>query len=418
MRLGTGCVAFGVAVIWLASAPALSLGDNWPRFLGAGGLSATAETGLPTTWSATQNVKWKVALPGPGMSSPIVWGGKILLTQALDPGGRERALLCFDRKDGRELWRHVTLFEGKESTFDGEPHYCSASPVTDGQRVVASFASAGIVCTDMNGKLLWRRDLGKAEQIWGTASSPIIHGNLVILNFGPDEGTALVALDKRTGRDVWRVKIGGYYGTKPEEWIGSWSTPVVVKVAGREELIMTWPEFVKAYDPTTGKELWSCEGMGRLVYTSPLANSEVVLGLSGYGGPTMAVRPGGSGDVTTTHRLWRDEKGAQRIGSGVILGEHVYYPTEAGIVNCVEWKTGKVVWSERVTQQTWGSLVLAEGRLYMTSRRGETVVLAAKPVFEVLARNDISEKVTGSMAVSGGELFLRSDKGLWCIGSK
>ena len=239
------------------------------------------------------------------------------------------------------------------------------------------------------------------------------------MNFGPGERTFLLAVDKKTGQDVWKAEEpGGKFGDKGgAEWIGSWSTPVVARLKDRTELIMTWPGAVKAYDPRTGQILWTCQGLGRLVYTSPLVGPEAIVAMSGFSGPALAVRPGGAGDVTETHRLWRTPSSPQRIGSGVIVGEHVYMVNEPGTFQCIEWKTGKILCTERIGGGVWGSLVHADGRLYVTNLEGETLVLAAKPSLEVLARNPLKERTLASIAVSDRAIFLRTYKHLWCIQS-
>jgi outer membrane protein assembly factor BamB len=413
MRKHLVCLVLASAIACAAFA------DHWPSWRGADFSGRSRETNLPTTWSATEHVRWKVPLPGPGMSSPIVWGDRIFLTQALDRAGHERALLCFDRASGKELWREVVPYADTESTYQGDPHFCSASPVTDGTSVVASFGSAGVICTDLSGKRLWHRDLGKCEQIWGNAASPVLYENLVILNFGPGERTFLIALDRRTGKDVWRVEIpDGRYGKSPEEWIGSWSTPVVARGGGSgDELIMTWPGAVVAYNPNNGAELWRCGGLGKLVYTSPLVTPDLIVAMSGFGGPALAVRRGGAkGDVTATHRLWREERSPQRIGSGVIVGEHVFILNDGGTLQCVEVKTGRTLWNERIGLGTWGSTSYAEGKLYVINKQGETTVLAAKPELEVLSRNVLAEQARSSPAFSNGEIFIRTYSHLWCIG--
>ena len=406
-----------MALATIVCSPAAA--DDWPQWRGPLGIGVSKERNLPLTWSAAENVRWKAPLPGPGMSSPIVWKDRVFLTQSLDKEGTKRALICFDRTDGKQLWQRVTPFAGQESTYDGDPHYCSASPVTDGERVVAFFGSAGMVCYDLEGKELWRRDLGRCDQIWGTAASPIIYKNLVIHNFGPGERTSLIALDKRTGKDVWKHDIpGGSFGKEPSNWNGSWATPVVAKIKGRDELIIPWARVLKAYDPASGKELWSCEGLSALTYTSPLVSGDVVAVLCGFGGSYLAVKAGGDGDVTAANRLWHVEKSTQRIGSGVVVGEHILFPNENGIVQCVELKSGKTVFAERGAGQTWGSMVLAGDRIYVTNQRGETIVLAAKPSFEVLARNPLNEKSQSSPAIAGGDIFIRTYGHLWCIGPK
>ena len=400
----------------------LALADNWPAWRGADGLGHCRDTGLPLKWSVTENVRWKVALPDEGNSTPVVWGERIFLTQATEKG-RVRATICFNSKDGSKLWEQKVEYKEPEPTHNTNP-FCSASPVTDGQRVVVSHGSAGMFCYDMEGKDLWRRELGKCHHVWGNAASPVIHDDLVILNFGPGAEQYLLAVNKETGKDVWKVEEpGGSAGiAKGEKWIGSWSTPVVATIKGREELVMSWPGVIKSYEPKTGKLFWSCEGLAKdkrpdaLVYTSPVVTEDVVIGMAGYGGPAIGVRTGGSGDVTETHRLWRHPNAPQRIGTGVIIGEHLYNVNEPGTLQCLEWKTGKTLWTERIGGGVWGSLVHADGRFYVTRLDGETVVVAAKPKFELLANNPLKERTLSSIAVSDGQVFIRTYKHLWCIG--
>jgi outer membrane protein assembly factor BamB len=389
--------------------------DNWPAWRGPTGQGTSAETNLPVKWSATENVKWKVPLPDAGNSTPVVWGDKVFLTQATHKG-KKRSLICFARKDGSKLWERMVEYAGQESTHQTNP-YCSASPATDGKVVVVSHGSAGVFCYDLDGKELWKRDLGKCDHIWGNAASPVLFQDLVILNFGPGPRTFLAALKKSDGKDAWRVEEKG---SKPEEYIGSWSTPVVARVGGRTELVMSWPGTVKSYDPATGKLLWSCRGLekdaakDKLTYTSPLVTPEVVVALAGFGGSAIGIRTGGTGDVTDTHRLWRVTKNPQRIGSGVVVGDHVYATDEPGL-RCIELKTGKTVWQERVAGGVWSSVVHADGRLYVVGQSGETVVFAPKPEFELIARNPLKEMTRASLAVSDGELFIRTYKHLWCV---
>ena len=407
--------------------------DNWPGWRGPTGQGHSTETGLPVEWSATKNVKWKIPLPDEGNSTPVVWGDRVFVTQATDktkwpkggnggPASAEtRMLLCFNRADGKELWRATVRYTKLESTHPTNP-FCSASPATDGERVVVSHGSAGVFCYDFAGKELWRRDLGPAEHIWGNAASPVLYKNLVILNFGPGPRTFLIALDKITGKDVWKVEEKG---GKPSEYVGSWSTPVIAAPTGRTELIMSWAGAVKSYDPDTGELYWTCHGLekdgkasDRLTYTSPLVGNGVVVAMAGFGGAAIGVKAGGSGDVTATHRLWRTPRNPQRIGSGVIVGDHVYAVNEPGLV-CLELRTGKVVWEEKLGAGIWGSVVHADGRLYVTAQNGETIVYAPKPEYEPIARNRLDgARTRASIAVSDGELFIRTYKHLWCIAKK
>jgi outer membrane protein assembly factor BamB len=425
------CLSLALLLVCASLAPA----DNWPAWRGPRGDGHSADTGLPLTWSATENVRWKVPLPDEGNSTPVVWGDRVFLTQASDktawppkpPSGgpaaaAKRSLLCFARATGKLVWQRDTLYPAPEMTHSTNP-FCSASPVTDGERVIASHGSAGLVCYDLDGKELWRHDVGKLEHIWGNASSPVLYRNLAILWCGPGPRQFLLAVDKTNGQTVWKHDEPGGSSGKDGKWIGSWATPLVARVDGHDELILGLPGKVKAFDPATGTELWSCAGLGNLVYTSPVSSADgIVVAMSGFHGPALAVRAGGKGDVTQTHRLWHHpQKNDQRIGSPVIVGDHAYILNESGMAQCFELRTGKDVWDkQRVGGKSWSAMVAADGRLYVGSHAGDVFVLAASPKFDLMATNRLGpqEKMLASVAVADGELFLRTYRHLWCISVK
>lgn len=414
-----------VAAVFLAASHSDA---NWPAWRGdAAGTGITSETALPLKWSATENVKWKVPLPEAGNSTPAVWGDRVFVTQA---AGARRLVMAFDRKDGKLLWEAGPTYTEKEPTHKTNT-LCSASPTTDGERVVASFGSAGLYAFDLQGKELWRVDTGKVDHEWGYATSPVLHGNLCILANGAGSNWWLVAFDKKTGKEVWRVKGPGIdaaertdgFAGKSDGMVGSWSTPVIVKAEGREELVMTWPEKMVAYDPATGKELWRASGMNPLLYTSPMPGEGVIIGSGGYGGTTIAVKPGGSGDVSTGQRLWQKVRDKQRIGSGVIKDGHLYILNTPGTAQCINLATGDQVWEERVggggKSQSWSSMVLSGDRIYVLNQSSDTVVLRASPKFEALAVNSLGDGLTNSShAISKGDIFIRTHKHLWCISEK
>jgi outer membrane protein assembly factor BamB len=390
------------------------LAGDWPAWRGPTGQGITTETDLPLHFGADENVKWKVPLPGPGNSTPIVLGRRVFLTQALEKG-RLRALLALDRRDGKLLWMRSVEFTDAEPTHDDNP-YASASPVTDGERVIVSYGSAGALAYSLDGQELWRKDLGKLHHVWGNAASPVIHGRLCILNCGPGERTSLLALDKQTGDTVWKVEIPGGHGEgDASTWTGSWSTPLVSPLAGHDELLVSYPYRLRAYRPDSGEEVWSCDGLGRLVYTSPLTDGRTVVAMSGFMGPSLAVRAGGRGDATAG-RLWREEKCPQRIGSGVIAGERLYIVNESGVAECIELASGKQLGKARVAGSTWSSLLLAGDRLYVPDQSGDCVVFRADPTLEVLASNSLHETIRASIVPSDGELFIRGYKHLYCVG--
>jgi outer membrane protein assembly factor BamB len=387
------------------------------------------EKKLPVEWDREKNVRWRVPLPDRGNSTPIIFGDRVFITQAIEKEGW-RGLMCFNREDGKLIWKTGVTYTEKEPTHGTNP-YCSASPATDGERVIASYGSAGLSCYDLEGKELWHRDLGPQLHIWGNAASPVIYGDLCILNVGPGERTFLIAMNKKTGETVWQHdEPGGKSGEAGNtEWIGSWTTPIVVRAGGRDELVMSFPKRVVAFDPKTGKELWTCSGLGALVYTSPLWSDPgddgtgVIVAMSGFNGPALAVKHGGSGDVTATHRLWHTTRVKQRIGSGVIVGKHIYIHNDPGVAQCIELETGKIVWEERLKGEgkevtSWSSMVLSENKLYSVNHAGDTFVLRAEPEFKLLSTNPLGERTLASHAVSNGDIFVRTYQALWCIGQK
>ena len=401
-------------VVALAAAP--SLAGEWPAWRGPTGTGIADETGLPLEWSAEKNVTWRVPLPGPGNSTPIVWDDRVFVTQSLDEGAR-RTVMCFNRSDGTLHWQRAVEFTGEETTHQTNP-FCAASPVTDGERVIAWHGSAGLVAYDFEGNELWRRDLGTFHHIWGNAASPVLVDGLVICNLGPGTEAALAAFDKRTGEDVWRVELPEAKSENPEQYKGSWSTPVIFETGSSRQLMLSLPQKLIAFDPATGDELWHCRGLSDLVYTSPLVGLETVVAMSGYTGPALAVRTGGAGDVTETHRLWLHEKNDQRVGSGVVVGDHLFIMDEPGIARCFVLATGELVWEERLGGTTWSSMAHADGRLYVAAADGTTYVLAAATEYKLLAENPLGEVTRGSLAFSDGQVFVRTYDALYCIGGR
>ncbi len=411
--------------LWLAAAAAV--GDNWPDWRGPEGTFESSEKNLPLHWSRDENVHWKVKLPERGNSTPIIWQDRVFVTQPIEKENR-RTLLCFDRATGNQLWQVGTTYDAKEPTHQTNP-YCSASPVTDGSRVIAWFGSAGVFCYDFQGRQLWSRDLGVQEHEWGYAASPVLHGDLCFVSFGPGKRELVAALDKKTGQVVWSYDVPKPPAPGPEakpapgdDLRGSFTTPLVIRTQGRDELIVTLPERVVAFDPRTGRILWTCDGLGSLVYSSPIWGEGVLVALGGYHRACLAVRPGGSGDVTASHRIWHQPKSRLRLGTGVIRQGRIFINDMQGIVECQDLATGKTLWEERLKatagdNATWSSLVLtADDRIYMLNQAGDTFIFKAGPKFELLATNSLGEMTNATTAIADGQIFIRTDEHLWCIG--
>lgn len=417
IRLSVFCVAVAGSVVVSGYAA------DWPQFRGPQGNGIVEESGFPLRWSADSNIRWKLALPNRGNESPIVAAGRVFVTSATDKG-TERRLHCVDRESGDLLWTRVVSVEEAEPTHQTNP-FGAATPAASGGRVVVWHGSAGLFCYDFDGTLLWQRDLGTVGHIWGYGSSPVIHDGRVFLNFGPGREQFLVAVDLKDGEVLWRHDEPGGNNDRNGRMTGSWSTPVIASVDGSTQLICSMPTRVIALTPDAGSVVWSCDGIsgrnGDLVYTSPLIGNGIGIAMGGYTGPALGFRLDrqASGDVTDSHRLWHDEqKHPQRIGSGVIVGDHVFMANAGpGFFQCLEASTGKEVWRDRGPGANhWGSLVLADDRLYVTNQKGTTVVFAPSTEgFELLAENPLGEPSNSTPAFSDGQIFIRTNGHLWCI---
>ncbi|MBI3853302.1 MAG: PQQ-binding-like beta-propeller repeat protein [Verrucomicrobia bacterium] len=430
-------------VLVLVASSLTATAGQWPGWRGPDGNGTYQGKKLPLHWSTNENVRWRRPLPERGNSTPIVWNDRVFITQAVEKENR-RTVMCFDRRDGKLLWQvGPTLLEKEPTVSDNPP--CTPSPVSDDKRVIAWFGSAGVYCYDFDGRELWHRDLGPQSHIWGYASSPALYRELCFLNFGPGERSFVIALNKRTGKTVWQrdppaisadAKSEDYggeasYKDKPgamkiSEVAGSWATPLVVRAGNHDELVVAFALRLMALAPKTGELLWTCDGPNIGIYSSPFSG-EGIVGLNGCGlrNTVIAVRPGGRGNVTATRRLWIQYPGNSKgsIGAGLISQGHIYQVNWMGFAECRELKTGEIVWEERLTgtgarNASWSSPVLADGWFYAANLNADVFVLRASPKFECVATNSIgSEPMNASLAVSDGEIFIRTDKHLWCIGA-
>jgi len=413
------CIA-SIPCLVLAAA-AVVVADDWPQFRGPAGLGIGQMSSLPAEWNDAKNVVWKTELPGAGTSSPVVVKNRVFLTcqtgYAVDPNNPgdindlKRHVLCIDAENGKSLWKwdaETVLPEIDTRRFRS---YASSTPVVDDDAVYCFLGKSGVVALDHSGKLLWQASVGKETHGWGSASSPILYQNLVIVNAFV-ECRQLVALDKRTGKEVWRA------GELKE----SWNTPLLVSLPdGKTELVVAISGEILAFDPATGKELWSCDGHRWYIVPSLVAHKGIVYCLSGKGvEAAKAVRAGGRGDVTDTHVLWTTKKGSN-VSSPVYYQGHLYFAHEVtGVAYCLNAATGDVVYEARLPRAggVYASPVIGGDKLYYLSRWGGTFVLAAKPEYELLAQNQLEDQrdVNSSPAISNNRLFLRMNRYLYCIG--
>ena len=432
-----------LALLAISSLTTAGSAANWPQWRGPDGSGISTEKNLPASWTPKTNIKWKAAIPGRGHSSPIVWGNRVFVTTAVEgdvvPGakaakhmlgdkefvhpdsvGADRKhqfkVIALNRESGKVVWE-VTAWEG--TPYDNrhrKSSYAASTPATDGKMVYAFFGTEGLYAYDFNGKLAWKANLGNMANLgMGTGTSPILFENLVIVQCDEDngEGSFIVALDKKTGKEAWRT---------PRKIQISWSTPLLVKTATRSELITSGTEHVISYDPATGKELWRHKGLESNAIPSPVANNDTVYLVAGFPAKiAMAIKLGGSGDLTGTPNVpWKYAKGTAYVPSPILYGDYLYLTTDRGILTCIDAKTGEVKYEGGripIPATFTASPVAFEGKILMTSEDGDTFIVKAGPKHEVLATNSVGEPVYASPAIADGRIFIRGEKNLYCIGS-
>jgi len=387
----------------------------WPRWRGPSGQGHVAGTNYVDTWSDTQNVKWRVPVPGIGHSSPIIWKDHLFLTTATDDGAT-MSMLAFSRTTGKQLWRTNLPSKGVEHIYPKNSR-ASATATTDGQRVFASFGTHGLAAFDFTGKLLWQTKLGDVSNYHGSAGSPVLYKDRLFL-YQDHDGTAtlhsfVAAFDAATGKVIWKRD-------RPET-VG-WGSPVVINTGVRDELIVSSQRRVAAYDPETGRDLWSVRGMTFEVIPTPVVGHGLVFCSSGRQGPTLAIRPGGSGDVTATHVAWSSPKGSPFVPSGLIHGPYLYLINDIqSILTVYDAATGKVIYQDRLGQpirEGFSASPVAVGdKLFFTNDDGETFVVQAGPVFKLLRVNRLSGRILASPALVDGVWYWRTDRELIAIGN-
>jgi outer membrane protein assembly factor BamB len=397
--------------------------EEWPGWRGPRGDGTSREKGIPLTWSETENIRWKTPIPGKGHSSPIVWGERVFVTTCLEDKG-ERVLMCLDRRDGKVLWQQVVVTAKLEKKHPLNS-FASATPVTDGKDVWVAFLAypdMQAACYDFDGKRIWQRSPGKLLSVHGFCSSPILYKNLVILNGDQDAKAYLVALDKETGEERWRID-------RPNR-TRSYCTPILIHAKNnpeRTQLVLSGSKCVTGYDADTGKLLWIIDGPTEQ-YVASLVYLDGVLFLT-TGFPEyhlMGISPEGSGNITASKYIrWHiphkinhlnRNSGASYVPSPIAANGHFYVVSDTGYLSCLETQTGERLWKEKLGKHHSASPVLADGHLYFLDDEGNLFVLKASDKFELVHKNKLGEECYASPAISRGQIFIRALHNLYCIG--
>jgi outer membrane protein assembly factor BamB len=413
LRISAACST--VLMLLLLAQLALA-GDNWPQFRGPTGDGLSDAKGLPLAWSEKQNIKWKTEIHGRGWSSPVIWGDQIWLTTA-PTGGKELFAMAIDRQSGRII-HDIKVFDvEKPEPIIALNSYASCTPVIEAGRAYVHFGSYGTACLDTSsGKTLWeRRDL-KCNHFRGPGSSPILFGNLMIVHFDGFDLQYVVALDKLTGKTVWKTDRSTDFKGADGDLRKGYGTPLVISVGGKTQMLSAGSKAAMSYDPATGEELWQIRYDGFNGISRPLFAQGLALISSSSGATEMfAVRPDGRGDVTQSHVAWKLRKGVPIRSTPVIVDDLMYMVNDNGIVSCVEIKSGSVVWQSRLSGEFSASPVAAAGRVYLWGQEPMTTVIAAGREYKVLAENKLDEGCMASPAVSGKAIVLRTKTHLYRI---
>ena len=453
------CVIAGLFALTLtAHAAAADALGNWPQWRGPLATGVAPEADPPLEWSETKNVKWKVPIPGAGSATPVVWGNRVFILSAVPtgkkveakpaespapasetspPGGGQRrpgpggfgggqkptetnqfTVLCLDRNSGKTLWQKVAREEVPHESVQQNNTFASASPVTDGQVVLAFFGSRGLHCYDLDGNLKWSKELGqmKTKMGFGEGASPALHGNTVIVNWDDEtENDFIVAFDKRDGKQLWKT---------PRSESTGWSTPLIVEQGKQTQVIVNASGKVRSYDLATGKEIWSCAGQTANAIPCPVADADTAYVTSGFrGSALLAFKLGATGDLAGTDAVrWTRNKGTPYVPSPLLVDDLIYvFSGNNGVLSCINAKTGAAHFEmERLEgiSEVYASPVSAKDRVYVLSRDGKCLVLKKGTKLELLTTNKLDERTDASIAMAGKELFIRGRQSLYCLAEK
>ncbi len=408
-----GSRAFAVAAALLLAFTGIAVhADDWPQFRGPTGQGHSAERGLPITWSESQNVIWKTPVPGRGWSSPSVAGGRVWVTTSIKEKGASLRAIAFDVESGREAL-NVEVFHLRSADLTNPKNsHASPTPIVEGDRVYVHFGAEGTAALSTSGDIVWKTRLPYESQ-HGNGGSPVLYGDLLILSCDGSDDAFVVALDKRTGKVRWKT-------SRRQPADQAYSTPLVIRVGERDELVSVGAYRAAAYDPQTGREIWRvsyADGFSNV--PRPVYGHGLVYIATGFQQPSLlAVRADGAGDVTKTHIAWTLRRGAPLTPSPLLVGDELYVVNDGGIASCLDARTGEALWLQRLGGEYSASPVFVDGRIYFLSEGGVATVIAPGKEFHQLARSSLDGETLASMAVSGGSIFIRTDSHLYRLGAR
>ena len=408
---------FVLVTLLVAAAPAALAGENWPQFRGPSQQGHSDSTGLPVTWSETQSVRYKTLIPGEGWSSPVVWGGHVWLTTATE-GGHSLRAVCVDRDKGKVVHNVEVFRVDKLDPKNSFNSYASPTPVVEEGRVYLSFGNYGNACLDTTtAKPIWTSRELKLDHKEGPGSSPVLYGDLFILHCDGMDVQYVAALNKHTGKLVWKTPRTTDFGNRPGDLRKAYNVPLFINEGGRDLMISVGAYRVFCYDPADGREIWSCGIPGFSNVPRPVYSDGVVHVCTGFMTPELwAIRTGGSGDVTASHVLWKLKQGIPQKPSILLVEGELYFVADTGVARCVDAKTGQSLWQERLEGKYTASPVYADGHVYFFSEDGlTTVIRPSRGGMQRVAESQLDGRFMASPAIAGKAMFLRTDKAVYRI---
>ena len=400
-----------IAMLALLCGAASAHADNWPQWRGPGNRGISDEKDLPLTWSKDKGIRWKVALEGAGVSQPIVWNERIILTASDGRANDRLHVYCYHRDDGKLLW-HTRLFGTAPTDLYPPGGMAVPTPATDGKLVFVLFGTGDLAALDMNGKPAWIRSLaqeyGPFRNRWGMGTSPILVDDTLYVQVDHWSQSYLLAVDAKSGTNRWKAHRPGSV---------NWTSPLAVEVKGKKQIVAFGTNFARGYDAQNGAEIWRVDGMHFQCIPSPVVFEDLLFASSGEN--TMAIKlDGKTGDLTNSNVVWKNKKANAFLPSPLLYRDYLYLPADKNFVTCFDARTGTAVWKERLGDQFHASPLGAGDRVYIATKEGNVKVLRAGPSFELLADNAMGEMIVASPAVANGRIYLRGEKHLYCVGDK